>query len=547
MKTVRAKITLLTICAVMVSTAIIAVLGVTAIRGIGNKNASDLLYLLCQTGEKNLDRYFESVEQSVEMVSAYVHSDLEETPLSQLSQHLDRAKEMFETMTRKTSGVCTYYYRIDPTVSAEDKGFWFVSGADGTFREHLVTDISLYDMDDTRKLVWFTVPRATGQAIWLPPYITENLDVRVISYNVPIYKGNRFIGVVGIEIDYETMARQVDSISLYESGYAFLTDSDGNLVYHPKVDVTTLATLPDPPEGLLQPGPTVRYRYGGADKEGVWLPLHNGMRLTVAVPRSEIDALWQDWMGQILIAFLLVLTVFLSFTVSLADKITKPLQDLIKAAESLNMGVYDVTLNWRSDDELGMLTRTFLKLSSHLRERMRSLNDLAYVDPLTNLRNKGAFDDRLQAIQDRLDEAGRVEPFAVCIFDCNDLKKINDRHGHEHGDLFLKNAAFLVSDVFGPEQVYRIGGDEFAAVLDGGSYLRRQKLMESFERRCRGSWTPVARPWERVDVAWGMAEFVPGEDSAVSDVVRNADRRMYDYKWKLKRFRKEDGANEPLS
>lgn len=52
--------------------------------------------------------------------------------------------------------------------------------------EHQVTDITLYDTEDTSQLVWYTVPKATGEAVWLPPYITDNLDVRVLSYNVPI-------------------------------------------------------------------------------------------------------------------------------------------------------------------------------------------------------------------------------------------------------------------------------------------------------------------------------------------------------------------------
>ena len=131
------------------------------------------------------------------------------------------------------------------------KGFWYTNLDGEGFIPHEVTDITRYDTQDTSKLVWFTVPKHTGEAIWLPPYITENLDKRVISYNVPIYYKDEFVGVVGFEIDYSTMAEQVESIRLFDNGYAFLNDDKGNLFFHPRIDVAELTaeTMPKAPEG----------------------------------------------------------------------------------------------------------------------------------------------------------------------------------------------------------------------------------------------------------------------------------------------------------
>ena len=86
------------------------------------------------------------------------------------------------------------------------KGFWYVGQSGGSFEEHEVTDITQYDTDDTSSPVWFTVPKATGEGVWLPPYYTENLGARVISYNVPVYWKNQFVGVIGIEMDYGVLA-----------------------------------------------------------------------------------------------------------------------------------------------------------------------------------------------------------------------------------------------------------------------------------------------------------------------------------------------------
>ena len=155
---------------------------------------------------------------------------------------MDRVNDIFQKLAYNTNGVLTYYYRIDPEVSKNVKGFWYVNTDDNGFQEHEVTDITEYDTNDTSSLVWFTVPKATGEGVWLPPYITENLDARVISYNVPVYHNGQFIGVIGIEIDYSTMAEVVNHITLYDNGYAFLNDDEGNIIYHPQMDVTTMET-----------------------------------------------------------------------------------------------------------------------------------------------------------------------------------------------------------------------------------------------------------------------------------------------------------------
>ena len=65
MKSLRTKITLMTISAISIAMVAAAMLGVVVIKDIGNKATDRILLLLCETGEKNLDAYFRSVEQSV--------------------------------------------------------------------------------------------------------------------------------------------------------------------------------------------------------------------------------------------------------------------------------------------------------------------------------------------------------------------------------------------------------------------------------------------------------------------------------------------------
>lgn len=104
--------------------------------------------------------------------------------------------------------------------------------------------------------------------IWLPPYITDNLDVRVISYDAPVYWKGDFIGVVGIKVDYSTLAEEVNGIRLYDNGYAFLSNENGRLFYHPRIDVTNLPSdaVTDIPYSATGDGDFVRYTYDGVEK-----------------------------------------------------------------------------------------------------------------------------------------------------------------------------------------------------------------------------------------------------------------------------------------
>lgn len=112
--------------------------------------------------------------------------------------------------------------------------------------------------------------------------------------------------------------------------------------------------------------------------------------------------------------------------------------------------------------------------------------------------------------------------FAVCIFDCNSLKEVNDRYGHDKGDLYLKQTAAVICEVFNHSPVFRIGGDEFAALLMGRDCLNREELLRQFDETCMEKRRQNTDTWEQVDVARGMAVYDPQEDESVSDVVRRA-------------------------
>ena len=77
--------------------------------------------------------------------------------------------------------------------------------------------------------------------------------------------------------------------------------------------------------------------------------------------------------------------------------------------------------------------------------------------------------------------AGRAEPFAVALCDLNGLKHVNDTRGHKAGDLYLRDGCLSICHVFKHSPVYRIGGDEFAVVLEGHDLENVEALMRQLQ------------------------------------------------------------------
>ena len=130
MHSLRTRITMLTVWITVIAVTIVTLVSVLFIRSNKRRESEQLLLLLCETGQRNLDYYFDSVQKSMRKVSNFLEEDLENMNAltdGQLTRHIHRARRYFEEMAYKTNGVLTFYYRIDPEASATVDGFWYTN------------------------------------------------------------------------------------------------------------------------------------------------------------------------------------------------------------------------------------------------------------------------------------------------------------------------------------------------------------------------------------------------------------------------------------
>lgn len=164
----------------------------------------------------------------------------------------------------------------------------------------------------------------------------------------------------------------------------------------------------------------------------------------------------------------------------------------------------------------------------------KKLLDLMRRDPLTGVNNRTAYEE-WEKHTDAIIDAGDAGDLAMAMFDANSLKLINDSKGHEEGDAYLIRSCRLVCETFEHSPVYRIGGDEFVAVLTGSDYEYRDELVKAFNSKLSPYSDVLPLPDGYVSVACGLSAFVPGEDRSVADVIKRADEDMYRDKAEKKR------------
>ncbi len=142
---------------------------------------------------------------------------------------------------------------------------------------------------------------------------------------------------------------------------------------------------------------------------------------------------------------------------------------------------------------------------------------ISQSDEMTHVLNRNKYETDCR----RLDKKA-----CFITFDINDFKMANDLNGHSFGDKVLRRIADELIEVFGPYgRIYRIGGDEFCAVLTK-NYGNAQALITEFNGRT-AAVTIDGTPLPGVSI--GYADFDPAKDT-IESVTALADKYMYRHK-----------------
>lgn len=154
-------------------------------------------------------------------------------------------------------------------------------------------------------------------------------------------------------------------------------------------------------------------------------------------------------------------------------------------------------------------------------QRVKEHERRAWTDALTGLPNRAAFNAEMLTLDCRV--AGR---WAIFVLDLDNLKIVNDTFGHHAGDLLLRIAGDRIANAASPNRTFRVGGDEFAIVIEAATTLR------DLDAAAEAIVSALAKPADCggqiiVPRATIGGAVVSGNESTVEHVRKNADFALY--------------------
>lgn len=229
-----------------------------------------------------------------------------------------------------------------------------------------------------------------------------------------------------------------------------------------------------------------------------------GWGIAVEEPYGEAFAPVVRVIGRVLAINLTIVLVLGLVALQIANSIARPIRALSDGVRRVGEGETDVVImDVSTPDEIGLLTRTFNRMTARLhRNRLelqqnrreieaanarlreqndelqrvnRALEELSTTDGLTGVYNHRHFQEELGREIKRAQRTG--EPLALILLDIDDFKRLNDAHGHAAGDVVLRQVADVMrQEIRDTDLLARYGGEEFALLapetdLQGASGL----------------------------------------------------------------------------
>ena len=400
MKSIKTKIIVTVILCSLVSTFICGAISIVNSVSTSYEDSQQEMQLKCVSQSDEIDTMMQNVSQSVEMVYSIAVAKLEHAASFRTSKdYVDTyTKQMLPILmqsAQNTKGALTAYIRYNPEFTEPTSGLFLTrDNSDSEFESVTPTDFSMYDPSDVEHVGWYYIPVQNGKETWMEPYLNSNIGVYMISYVIPIEVDGESIGIIGMDIDFSEFTNTIDSLSIFDSGYGFLANDSGKVMYHKDLEIGS--NLVDADSGLQavvdalgneQTEETaVSYTYQGKDKVMYYRTLENGMKFILTAPKTELQAKSKQLAGQIFggAAFATVLAVIigivLGFTItkpiSQIDGIVKQTADFEFASNPANQHLY------KRKDETGRMAISLHNMRKNLREMVGNIRHV-----YTDLRN----------------------------------------------------------------------------------------------------------------------------------------------------------------
>lgn len=201
--------------------------------------------------------------------------------------------------------------------------------------------------------------------------------------------------------------------------------------------------------------------------------------------------------------------------------------DVIEKYCEKNKQWYEVKfseLKWVNDRDVTMCTVFNI---TQKKKNIEKIKFQAQNDFLTGLYNRMKCEADLQNIINEARDMG--DKAALLFLDLDDFKRINDGLGHQYGDILLQEIATGLQSVRGlAEHCYRMGGDEFVAIIVPEMHNEMHRIIDNIMTMFNSLWYIMDAECY-CTVSMGIVEF-PAQGETVNELIKKADVAMYSAK-----------------
>lgn len=547
MKSIQKKLVILVLIGIIGSILLTGIAIMYNYKSVVNDSSSVILNLMCDKGMHSIDRKLTNIEQAVDTMAEFIRKSVDDISYIEDNGYRRQITQKVENLARNisgnTEGAMSVYFRYDPKKTDGLAGFYIGKTAGSEEYENFeITNLDETGPEDGDAAIWYYKPVANKEPTWLEPYKNATTGEWIVSYVVPVYKEGQLIGIIGMDMLLSVLKETADDISIYNRGYAFLVTKEAMVVHHSEMafgekfhkKYDEIVNIVKNSESLEKP---VSYTYDGEDKKLVMRTLKNNMRLLVTVPVNELNEEHTKVVQKIIIVTFIISAFFTAVTYIFAKKFTKPIIELNEATKKIIDGDLSVNIVCDSKDEIGVLANNFDIMAKKLSKNMERIKELAINDEMTKVKNKTAFLQWERNINERMKKE-KIQ-FGIVVSDVNNLKKANDTYGHSAGDEMIKDMAKVLCGIFKHSPVFRIGGDEFAVIIEGVDYRNVYELINMIEFETKKISKGKEEVYGNLTSAYGVAFYEENRDMTFQDVFNRADVFMYRNKRDMKKTQEE--------
>ncbi|WP_050476159.1 sensor domain-containing diguanylate cyclase [Herbaspirillum rhizosphaerae] len=424
---------------------------------------------------------------------------------------------------------------------------------------------------DPRTRPWYAAGQNSDRDAWSEIYINYwDRDLVATRSRRVLAKNGQFEGVVATDVSLKVLNDFVRDLHVSARGVAFIMEANGNLIASSsgesiftgqqeqvdrlRADASQNEIIRDAYVTLQQHlaeeenlgGANTTFTFEGPGGETIyasysWVRDSAGLSwiTVVAVPRGDfLDILDKNARWTVVIAVLAVIIALL-LGLSVVHWVVRDVRRLSRAAARIGKGQMNVALKIERRDEIGQLADSFMQMQSELS-----------TDKLTGVTSRAAL---LRYLDAAVHKRGRraaelFEQFTVMFIDLNRFKAINDKLGHEYGDLTLIEVGQRLRTIMREDDVVaRFGGDEFVLVFWG---IAEAAFADKVRKKIEDVLAPPLECLMEVEGAEGMTvgasigvSFYPQDGKDAETLIKLADHGMYEDKAAGRKNEKDGGRD----